>query len=107
MKAAPMPERSSNPQSHEENLTQEQFHAIARAVADPRRYAILQQIAAGGCMACSALGEHEVISPATISHHLKELAEAGLIRSERAGRTATLFFCRPVWEAYCRRLAAL
>jgi ArsR family transcriptional regulator len=91
-----------------EPLTDEQFHAIARALADPRRFAILQQIAAAAsCMACSALQEHEVISAPTISHHLKELSEAGLIRMEREGRTARLSFCRPTWQAYCERLTAL
>jgi ArsR family transcriptional regulator len=89
-------------------LPDEQFQAITRALADPRRFAILQQIAASGsCLACSALAQHEVISPATVSHHLKELSEAGLIRMERDGRASRLSFCRPTWDAYRERLAAL
>jgi ArsR family transcriptional regulator, arsenate/arsenite/antimonite-responsive transcriptional repressor len=88
-------------------LTDEQFHAIARALADPRRFAIFQQIAATQCMACSTLGEHSVISPATISHHLKELTEAGLIDMKREGRGAQLSLCRPVFQAYVNRLASL
>ncbi len=85
-------------------LNDEQFHAIARAIADPRRFAIMQQIAETGETPCSALNAHECISPATISHHIKELTEAGLIAG---GRTMNLSFCRPVWAAYCKRLAAL
>jgi ArsR family transcriptional regulator len=88
-------------------LTDEQFHAIGRALADPRRYAILQQIAAAEGLACSALREHQVISPATISHHLKELHEAGLVNIEREGRSAILFLCRPTFAAYLQRLASL
>ena len=88
-------------------MSNEQFQAISHAVADPRRYAILRQIAAGESISCGALEEHQVISAPTISHHIKELSEAGLIRVERDGRTANLFFCRTVWQAYLDRLASL
>ena len=88
-------------------LSEEQFHAIGRALADPRRFAILEQVAAAQGMPCSALHEHEVISPATISHHLKELHEAGLVEMKREGRGANLFLCRPVFEAYLKRLSSL
>lgn len=88
-------------------LTDEQFAAISRALADPRRYSILRQIAAASEMACYSLEEHAVISPATISHHIKELSEAGLIEVEREGRIANLRMCRPVFDAYLARLAAL
>jgi hypothetical protein len=51
-------------------LSEKQFQAIGRALADPRRFAILKQVAAADGLACSKLDEHEVISAATISHHL-------------------------------------
>lgn len=88
-------------------LSEEQFHSITRALADPRRFAILRQVAAKDGTPCCTLQEHELISPATISHHLKELSEAGLIEIERHGRAASLFLRRDVWQAYLERLAAL
>jgi ArsR family transcriptional regulator len=88
-------------------LTQEQFDAIARAVADPRRFAILKQVSGCSMLACGALQEHELLSRATISHHMKELGEAGLIDIQREGRSAKLQFRRDVWKAYVERLAAL
>jgi ArsR family transcriptional regulator, arsenate/arsenite/antimonite-responsive transcriptional repressor len=88
-------------------LSDQQFHAISRALADPRRFAILQQIAAAGSMACGTLHEHESISPATISHHVKELSEAGLVKMERQGRSSNLSLCRPVFQAYVKRLACM
>ncbi len=88
-------------------LTPEQTAAIARALADPRRFAIFEQIAQCNGLACSALTEHEAISPATISHHLKELAEAGLIESVREGRIMRLSVSRSVWDAYLKRLQNL
>jgi ArsR family transcriptional regulator len=88
-------------------LTDDQFQAIGRAIADPRRFAILKQIAESENLTCSALLAHEVITPATISHHLKELTEAGLVEMERCGRVANITFCRPVWQAYLDRLGEL
>jgi ArsR family transcriptional regulator len=88
-------------------LSQEQFEAISRALADPRRYAILQQIARCPSVGCSALEEHKHISPATISHHMKELQEAGLVDIVREGRSATLSLKREVWKAYLDSLASL
>lgn len=93
--------------SPELKLTGEQIAAIARVVAEPRRFAILQQIASHQELACSGLAAHGCISPATISHHLKELQAVGLVRAEREGRGMRLSFQRPLWEAYLRELAAL
>ena len=88
-------------------LTPEQTAAISRALADPRRFAIFEQIAHCDNMACSGLTEHEAISPATISHHLKELTEAGLIEAVREGPTMRLSVSRSVWNAYLKRLQTL
>lgn len=88
-------------------LTQEQFDAIARAVADPRRFAILKQIAAKPAMGCGALKEHQAISPATISHHIKELTEAELVDVVREGRCAHLSLRREMWDAYLSHLGTL
>jgi ArsR family transcriptional regulator, arsenate/arsenite/antimonite-responsive transcriptional repressor len=88
-------------------LSQQQFESIGRALADPRRYAILQQIASQSGMGCSALEAHQHISAPTISHHLKELQESGLIEIAREGRTACLSLRRDIWESYLHRLAKL
>jgi len=88
-------------------LLDEQFQSIARALADPHRFAMLEQVAADDGMACSLLQEHDVLSPATVSHHLKELSEAGLVEVRREGRDAYVSFRRPVLDAYLKRLASL
>ncbi len=88
-------------------LSPEQFQSIARALAEPRRFAMLQQIAREHTVRCSALSAHECLSPATISHHLKELQETGLVDSEREGRSVKLSLRREVWDAYLRELGSL
>ncbi len=88
-------------------LTPEHFQAIARALADPRRFAILQQIARSEDLLCSHLDAQECITPATISHHLKELQEAGLIDAQRLGRQMRLTLRRSTWNAYLHQLQQL
>jgi ArsR family transcriptional regulator len=88
-------------------LTDEQMQTIARALADPRRFAILQQVARHDATACGSLAEQKILSPATISHHLKELTDAGLIEVQRDGRCASLTLQREVWNAYLAQLAKL
>jgi ArsR family transcriptional regulator, arsenate/arsenite/antimonite-responsive transcriptional repressor len=64
-----------------------QFQRIAKALADPRRFEILEVIAsAGDEMCCGAVVECFPVAQATISHHLKELVEAGLVETRSEGQ---------------------
>ncbi len=89
------------------HLTSEQFQAITRVLADPRRFAMLQQIAASGSLLCGCLDVQASITPATISHHLRELQEAGLVEAQRQGRSMCLSLRRPVWNAYLAYLQTI
>jgi ArsR family transcriptional regulator len=88
-------------------LTQSRTDAIARAISDPRRFAILKKIANCCQVSCTSLRECQPISPATMSHHLKELEQAGLIAIRREGKFASLEFQRPVWDAYLANLSKI
>lgn len=63
-----------------------QFQRVAKALADPRRFEILEVIAAGGEMCCGEVVERFTVAQATVSHHLKELAEAGLVETRSEGQ---------------------
>ena len=63
------------------------FHRIAKALADPRRFEVFEIIAqAGDEMCCGTITDKFPVSQATISHHLKELTGAGLIESRAEGQ---------------------
>ncbi len=84
-----------------------QFRAISKALSDPTRYEILQRIAQDKNCTCAHLLECSPIVAATLSHHLKELEDAGLIKIARKGKFAYPSFCREVWKTYLAQLAEL
>ena len=90
-------------------LTDREVTRIARALAEPRRLQILKQI--GGCeqgaLACRVILERQDISPATLSHHLKELETANLIETSRDGKFVLVTVKRDVLRAYVDQLSEI
>jgi ArsR family transcriptional regulator, arsenate/arsenite/antimonite-responsive transcriptional repressor len=80
------------------------FSRTAKALADPRRFEILEAIAATKESGCSELVEQFPVSQATVSHHLKELANADLIVVRREGQHCYYHFCPEVMEDYIEEL---
>ena len=88
---------------------QEQHERIAKALADPQRFAIFEHIcrhSGGACgeVGCKSIVARFSVSQATISHHLKELQHAGLIEGRREGQCLMLVPCRGAVEAYVGHL---
>ncbi|HEX4232315.1 MAG TPA: helix-turn-helix domain-containing protein [Bryobacteraceae bacterium] len=104
-----MPRRpAKSPVPSSDGLPEEQIHLIAKALADPRRFEILKQIGGKSCaVSCTDLRECQPISAATLSHHLKELEEAGLITIVRSGKFANLILRREILQAYLDQLAKI
>lgn len=86
-------------------LTPGQFDRIAKALADPRRFSLLQAIAENDECPYQKLCHEFPVSKATISHHMKELVRAGLVEAERDGQQMHATIRAEVLEAYTKELA--
>jgi len=81
-----------------------QFERIAKALADPRRFALFSAISANEECPNQALCAQFPVSKATISHHLKELVQAGLVEAEREGQFVNTRAVPGVIESYTAEL---
>jgi ArsR family transcriptional regulator, arsenate/arsenite/antimonite-responsive transcriptional repressor len=100
----PETERTSKPT----RLSSARRTAILKALADPRRFELLERIAKAGCpLGCAEARAALPISAATLSHHIKELETAGLINVRREGKFHFLTLKPGVLKGIIDLLAAL
>jgi len=101
-------EASSSEAARPVRLTRAQRTAILKALADPKRFELLETIARSQCpLGCTAAHEALSIAPATLSHHIKELQTSGLIDVRREGKFAFLSIKPGVLEALSTYLQSL
>jgi len=67
------------------SLRQDPVVLVAKALADPTRYRILRRIAGRREVSCQELTGRFGLAQATVSHHLRILAEAGLVSARVEG----------------------
>jgi ArsR family transcriptional regulator len=67
-------------------MDQKELTKIAKALSDPTRLRIYEEISSRAEMFCGELMKECPLTAGTISHHLKVLAEANLIESRREGQ---------------------
>lgn len=89
-------------------LTRARRTALLKALADPRRFELLEHIAGAACpLGCAQARAAMPISAATLSHHIKELEASGLIQIRREGKFHYLSLRPGVLEALAAALASL
>jgi ArsR family transcriptional regulator len=90
-------------------VNREDVGKIARAVSDPVRLEILSRIARcpEGEFACADFRTVFDLTPATISHHIKELTAVELIEARRDGKFSLYRANKARWAAYLRELKKL
>ena len=66
-------------------MTRSEVEKISKALADKTRLRIFEAVSATSHMTCGEIVSMRGVTPATVSHHLKVLREAGIVDSERRG----------------------
>lgn len=67
-------------------MERSRIEKISKALADETRLKIFEAIAKRSQMNCGEIVSMRGITPATVSHHLKVLNDAGLIECRREGQ---------------------
>lgn len=71
---------------------------VMKALADGTRLRLFKEIASRKQMTCTEVGELSQLAQPTVSHHLKQLVDAGLLNAEKDGRFVTLSVHREIAE---------
>ncbi|MCU0227134.1 MAG: metalloregulator ArsR/SmtB family transcription factor [Bryobacterales bacterium] len=82
-----------------------QFQRVSKALADPRRRAILGAIAQNSECCCSSLLDEFPVAQPTMSHHLKELVNAGLVAVRREAQFGYYRYEAEIARDYVEELA--
>lgn len=67
-------------------MERSQIEKISKALADRTRLKIFESISSKGQVSCGEIVSMRGVTPATVSHHLKILNDAGLVRCQREGQ---------------------
>jgi ArsR family transcriptional regulator len=84
-----------------------QIEKISKALADATRLRIFEAISAKDQMNCGEIVSMRGVTPATVSHHLKILSDAGLIYCRREGQFVYSRAVPQTIGAYVRSLTKL
>jgi ArsR family transcriptional regulator, arsenate/arsenite/antimonite-responsive transcriptional repressor len=84
-----------------------QIEKVSKALADKTRLMIYEHIASHPEVSCGKLVALRGVTPATVSHHLKVLSEAGLIACRREGQFVLNQANPEVLEAFTKSVNAL
>jgi ArsR family transcriptional regulator, arsenate/arsenite/antimonite-responsive transcriptional repressor len=88
-------------------MNREQIERISKALGDQTRLMIYEAIASCDQMNCSQIASLQGVTQATVSHHLKTLADAGLIECRREGQFIYNKAVPETMEDYVRSLTGM
>jgi len=88
-------------------MDRKQIEKISKALADQTRLQIFEAIAARSDITCGDIVTLQGVTPATISHHLKILSDAGLIACVKEGQFVHSRVVKSAIAAYTSGLTRL
>ncbi|CAN5161445.1 metalloregulator ArsR/SmtB family transcription factor [soil metagenome] len=93
--------------SHEFTEKENKTAAYAKAMAHPARIAILKTLIQKNTCICGEIVMKIPLSQSTVSQHLKELKEAGLIKGETEGASVCYCINEKEWNSAKQSLISL
>jgi ArsR family transcriptional regulator len=88
-------------------MDRSEIEKISKALADETRLRIFAAISGSKQMNCGEIVSMHGVTPATVSHHLKILSEAGLIACRREGQFVYSEAIPETIATYARALAKI
>ena len=88
-------------------MDRHQIEKVSKALGDETRLRIFEAISRSWQMNCGEIVSMRGVTRATVSHHLKILSEAGLIRCRRDGQFVYSEAIPKTVEEYVRALAKI
>lgn len=88
-------------------MERSKIEKISKALGDETRLVIFEAISSSDGMNCGEIVSLQGVTPATVSHHLKILAEAGLIECRRDGQFVYNKAVPETIEKYSQALSAM
>jgi ArsR family transcriptional regulator, arsenate/arsenite/antimonite-responsive transcriptional repressor len=88
-------------------MNRSEIEKISKALADETRLRIFEAISSSDHMNCGEIVSMRGVTPATVSHHLKILSQAGLITCRRKGQFVHSQAVPETVAAYAQALAKI
>lgn len=88
-------------------MNRSEIEKISKALADETRLRIFEAISKSDEITCSEIVSMRGVTPATVSHHLKVLSDAGLITCRREGQFVYSEAVPETITAYAQALAKI
>lgn len=83
-----------------------QLEKISKALGDMNRLKILADMSSrGGSIQCSQIMHVTDLAQPSVSHHIKTLTEAGLIETEKEGRSSSYSINKALLKEYIKEIA--
>jgi predicted transcriptional regulator len=83
---------------------QNKLAVMMKALAHPARIAIIQQLIRSNACICGDLVDELGLAQATISQHLRELKNAGLIKGTIEGTSVCYCIDEKMWKQYRKEM---
>ncbi|MFL9845749.1 ArsR/SmtB family transcription factor [Flavobacterium rhizosphaerae] len=84
-----------------------EIERISKALGDPHRLRIMQEVKKQQWMPCAQICDMLDLAQPSVSHHIKQLVDAGLLIAEKEGRNIKYTIDKEMFGGYINYLNTL